>query len=79
MYDKILVAVDQSPVSDRAVLAARDRAVGHWGKQQRWSIDAAIAGPARCHVRSAEGMRREAACEANVACCDTRNPADPRG
>lgn len=24
MYDKILVAVDQSPVSDRAVLAARD-------------------------------------------------------
>ena len=27
MYDKILVAVDQSPVSDRAVLAARDLAV----------------------------------------------------
>ena len=26
MYDKILVAVDQSPVSDRAVLAARDLA-----------------------------------------------------
>ncbi len=27
MYDKILVAVDQSPVSDRAVLAARDLAL----------------------------------------------------
>jgi nucleotide-binding universal stress UspA family protein len=26
MYDKILVAVDQSPVSDRAVVAARDLA-----------------------------------------------------
>ena len=26
MYDKILLAVDQSPVSDRAVLAARDLA-----------------------------------------------------
>ena len=27
MYDKILVAVDQSPASDRAVLAARDLAL----------------------------------------------------
>ena len=27
MYDKILVAVDQSPTSDRAVLAARDLAL----------------------------------------------------
>ena len=27
MYDKILVAVDQSPMSDRAVLAARDLAL----------------------------------------------------
>jgi nucleotide-binding universal stress UspA family protein len=27
MYEKILVAVDQSPVSDRAVLAARDLAL----------------------------------------------------
>ncbi|HUN34574.1 MAG TPA: universal stress protein, partial [Trebonia sp.] len=27
MYDKLLVAVDQSPMSDRAVLAARDLAL----------------------------------------------------
>ena len=36
MYDKILVAVDQSPVSDRAVLAARD--LGVLSKGEVWVL-----------------------------------------
>jgi nucleotide-binding universal stress UspA family protein len=42
MYDKILVAVDQSPVSDRAVLAARDLAL--LSKGEVWVL----------HVRESE-------------------------
>ena len=36
MYDKILVAVDQSPASDRAVLAARD--LGVLSKGEVWVL-----------------------------------------
>ncbi len=36
MYEKILVAVDQSPVSDRAVLAARD--LGVLSKGEVWVL-----------------------------------------
>ena len=62
MYDKILVAVDHSEVSDRAVLAARDLAV--LSKGEVWVLHLREREVA---VKTGVAMTTESADEANAA------------
>ena len=62
MYDKILVAVDHSEISDRAVLAARDLAV--LSKGEVWVLHLREREVA---VKTGVAMTAESADEANAA------------
>ena len=62
MYDKILVAVDHSEISDRAVLAARDLAV--LSKGEVWLLHLREREVA---VKTGMAMTAESASEANAA------------
>ena len=62
MYDKILVAVDHSEISDRAVLAARDLAV--LSKGEVWVLHLREREVA---VKTGVAMTTESADEANAA------------
>lgn len=62
MYDKILVAVDHSEISDRAVLAARDLAV--LSKGEVWVLHLREREVA---VKTGMAMTTESADEANAA------------
>ena len=62
MYDKILVAVDHSEISDRAVLAARDLAV--LSKGEVWVLHLREREVA---VKTGMAMTAESADEANAA------------
>ena len=61
MYDKILVAVDHSEISDRAVLAARDLAV--LSKGEVWVLHLREREVA---VKTGVAMTAESAAEANA-------------